>query len=95
MLLMIAGQVNADGWKYFGGAKILSITEWQGNGPVFIEMESGTYCFIPSDEKNMIALVYSLYANSKAVDIYCNPAESTVFAGMTGDRVHRIATTRL
>ncbi|WP_267085011.1 hypothetical protein [Xanthomonas sacchari] len=93
-LLLMVGQANAGDLTYFGGAKILSIMEWQGDNPVFIQMSQESYCFIPSNQKNMIALVYSLYATSKAVDIYCNPEEPTTVAGITGYRVHRISTTR-
>lgn len=93
-LLVVAGRASADDWMYFGGARILSIVEWQGDNPVFIQMSPESYCFIPSSEKNMIALVYSVYASSKEIDIHCSTAESTTVGGITGHRVHRIVTTR-
>lgn len=88
-LLASTATAQADDWKYFGNAKILGIVQWQDNSPVFFETAPGTFCYVPASEKNMIALILSLYGSGRAADIHCHPSVET-YAGIPGHRLHRI-----
>ncbi|MGH8602102.1 MAG: hypothetical protein ACREXR_04795 [Gammaproteobacteria bacterium] len=86
-LLALASTAHA--WSYFPNAKILGIVQWQDGSPVYLEVAPGTYCYIPASEKNMIALIFSLYSSGRPSDIHCYPTADT-FGGMPGYRLHRI-----
>lgn len=92
VLLAMLASANAlaqDYWKFFAGAKIHGITQWQDNQPVYFRVTPDTYCWVPASEKNMIALIMSLHASGKTADIHCNPAVESV-GGIPGHRLHRI-----
>lgn len=86
-LLAAASTVHA--WEYFPNAKILGIVQWQDNSPVYFEVAPGRYCWLPAAEKNMVALILSLYSSGRPADIHCGEAIDT-FAGIPGYRLHRI-----
>lgn len=88
-ICLLACATSANAWEYFGNAKILGIVQWQDNSPVYFEVAPGRYCFVPASEKNMIALILSLYSSGRAADIHCHPNAET-FAGIPGYRFHRI-----
>lgn len=90
-LLFSATNVRADDWKFFGSAKVRSIAQWQDSSPVYIELGSDSWCYVPAAEKNLIALIISLHATGRPADFHCHTTPES-FAGMTGYRIHRVIT---
>lgn len=88
-LLACATTAQADSWKHFGSAKILGIAQWQDGSPVYFEVAPGTYCYVPASEKNMIALILSLYSSGRPTDFVCHETAET-FGGLPGYRLHRV-----
>ena len=86
-LLAFASTANA--WTYFDSAKILGIVQWQDNSPLYFEVAPGTYCFVPASEKNMIALILSLYASGRLANFHCHPTAET-YGDIPAYRLHRI-----
>lgn len=90
LVLVFSAPAYAVEWMIFEDSRVVSIVEWQSDNPVFVEMRSGTYCYIPAGEKNLIALVYSLHASGKVADVHCNPDDKVTVGGLNGYRVHRV-----
>ena len=68
---------------------IKEVILWQDVNPIVIKLSSGLYCHIMPEEKNLYALVLTLYASGKTASIYCHDSvEDKV--GYPSHRLHRI-----
>lgn len=88
-ILFMSLAVHAQEWKFFQGAKILSIVQWEGNNSVLIEVAPNIYCSVDPQDKANIALVMTLYSSGRKADFHCFPAAVTT-GGIEGYPVHRI-----
>lgn len=88
LLFVYSAAAQAYDWNFFAQAKILGITQWQDNSPVYFR-GGETYCFVPATEKNLIALIYVLYSTGRTADVHCYETAETV-GGISGYRLHRV-----
>lgn len=90
MALMISASALAqEAWKFFQGAQISSIVQWQGNSEVVFEVAPNTYCYVAPTDKTNIALVMMLYSVGRKADIHCFPTAVNV-SGYNAYPLHRI-----
>lgn len=78
-------------WGVFeSDAKITHFIRWEGNtAPVYLRINAGKFCFIPSTEKELIALAMTLYVTKTPIQIHCRDEEVN-YGGVNGHKVHRI-----
>ncbi|WP_133498432.1 hypothetical protein [Cognatilysobacter terrigena] len=89
LALLIASPAYA--WNFFGSARIQSIMTWQDGGPIFIRVTADTWCYVPPEEKNLIALLYTIHASGKTANFHCADVADT-FGGVPAYRLHRVST---
>jgi hypothetical protein len=70
-------------------SKVVKMIQWIGNSDVVVELESGIYCYIPSNETMMISFALSLYMSQKNAEWHCHDAADSK-RGFMSHRVHRI-----
>lgn len=88
-MLFISHAVYAQAWQVFSNAKILSVVQWMGNGPILIELAPNSFCSINPEDKTNIALVLTLYSSGRRADFYCFPTAVTM-GGIPAYPMHRI-----
>ena len=88
-LVISASALAQEAWKFFQGAQILSIIQWQGNNEVVFEVAPNTYCYLAPADKTNIALVMMLYSAGRKADIHCFPTAVNV-GGYNAYPMHRI-----
>lgn len=89
LALILGTSARADGWMFYGDAKILEVVQWQDNSPVYFKVSPTDHCYVPAAEKGMVALIFSLYASGRRADIHCYTTADT-YGGIPGYRLHRI-----
>lgn len=89
MALAISATAFADEWKFFQGAQISAIVQWEGNSGVLIRVPSGEHCHVKAEDKTNIALVMTLYGSGRKADIHCHPTPISI-GGISAYPLHRI-----
>lgn len=76
-------------WKFFQGAQISSIVQWQGSNEVLLQVAPDTFCHVGPEDKANIALVMTLYSSGRRADIHCFPTVVNL-GGINSYPLHRI-----
>jgi hypothetical protein len=89
MALAIGAAALAQEWKFYSGARIASIVQWQGSNEVLFQVAPDAFCHVGPDDKTNIALVMTLYSSGRKADIHCFPTVVNL-GGINSYPLHRI-----
>lgn len=89
MALAAGAAAVAQEWKFYSGARISSIAQWEGNSGILIQVAPDAFCYVKPEDKTNIALVMTLYSTGRKADIHCFPTAMTL-GGISAYPLHRI-----
>jgi hypothetical protein len=85
----ISAMALATEWKFYQGAQISSIVQWEGNSGILIQVAPDAFCHVKPEDKTNIALVMTLYSSGRKADIHCFPTVVNI-SGINAYPLHRI-----
>ncbi|WP_156894953.1 hypothetical protein [Janthinobacterium sp. 1_2014MBL_MicDiv] len=90
VLALLALSSAAYAWTPAGEpVSIKEVIVWQDASPIVVKLSNGLYCHVMPEEKNLYALVLTLYASGKTASIYCYDTVEDK-SGYSSRRLHRI-----
>jgi hypothetical protein len=89
--ITIAVSQLANAWIAASPAKVTEMWHWEGEtAPVYFKLSTGQTCWITADEKAVYTFLMSLHMTGKSAQFLCHD-EVVTFNGMSGHRLHRVA----